>query len=263
MHRRTEPMGAHAVDTLAASSGMRLWNSTGKILFALGTLLLCLALDRPAISLGVIAGAALMQCVAGGLSLRRYLRVLRTPVVFLLLAGLALACELAWMPVGRWNLPLGGMWVCVSPESLRLALGLSLRALGAVSALLLLALTTPAGEWTAALRRVHVPELIIELMYLIYRFIFLLLDTWHQMQNAAAARAGWRGFRTSCRTFAMLAGGLLTGALRRSRVFYQAMAARGYAGGIRFLEDRAPLCKQQVAWMAGMWGMLLVLLWLS
>lgn len=50
-------------------------------------------------------------------------------------------------------------------------------------------------------------------MYLTYRFIFVLLDTYGRMYDAAAARLGWRDFRTSCRSFGGTAANLLVVAL--------------------------------------------------
>ena len=47
------------------------------------------------------------------------------------------------------------------------------KALGAVSALYMMTLTTPLSEIIAVLRKAHIPKLIIELMNMIYRYILL------------------------------------------------------------------------------------------
>ena len=109
------------------------------------------------------------------------------------------------------------------------------------------------------LRRLHLPSLMTELMYLIYRFVFVLLDTHGRMREAAGARLGWRDFRTSCRSFGGTAAGLLLVALRKSRTYYDAMAARGYDGGLCFLEEDKPLRAVQLAGMAVFWAGLILL----
>lgn len=101
-------------------------------------------------------------------------------------------------------------------------------ALGAVSAMYLLALTTPIHEITSTLSRLHVPGILIELMYLIYRFIFLLSDTAHQMHMAAQSRLGYWGWRQSMQTFGKSMANLLVTALRQAGNTYDAMVARCY-----------------------------------
>ena len=79
------------------------------------------------------------------------------------------------------------------------------------------------------------------------------------MREAAGARLGWRDFRTSCRSFGGTAAGLLVVSLRKSRAYYDAMAARGYDGALCFLEEDKPLRAAQVAGMLAFWAGLVLL----
>nr|WP_297176307.1 cobalt ECF transporter T component CbiQ [uncultured Agathobaculum sp.] len=254
--------GVRAVDRLAYRSGMRDWNAAFKTVLAAGTLGLCLAADRLAVSLCVIAACAALQRVCGRLPLRDYLGLLAVPLGFLLLGGLAVAVDLSAVPAGGWSLRLPWCCLCADADSVRFAAALVCKALGAVSALYLLALTTAAGEWVAVLRRAHLPALLCELLYLIYRFVFVLLDQSGRMRDAAGARLGWRDFRTACRSFGGMAGNLLVLALRRARVYDDAMAARGYDGALRFLEEDKPVRAAQVAGLLAFWAALLALAFL-
>lgn len=251
--------GPRSIDRLAYQSGMRGWNPAFKTVLAVGTLILCLAADRPAVSAAVIVVLAALQKGKGKLLLHDYFGLLLVPLTFLLLGGAAVACDIAAVPVGGWNLPLPWFYVCASAESVCFAAALVLKALGAVSAMYLLALTTTACELVDVLRRAHLPPLLCELMYLIYRFVFVLLDMYGCMRQAAGARLGWQDFRTSCRSFGGTAGNLLVLALRRSRVYADAMAARGYDGDLRFLEEEKPVRGAQIVWMLLFWAVLLTL----
>ena len=251
--------GVRSIDHLAYTSGMGGWNPAFKTALALGTLVICLAADRPAVSAAVIFALAALQKAKGGLALHDYLGLLRVPLAFLLLGGLAVACDLSRVPAGDWSLSLHWFYVCAGADSVRFAAALVLKSLGAVSALYLLALTTTACEFVGVLRRLHLPGLLTELMYLIYRFVFVLLDTHGRMREAAGARLGWRDFRTSCRSFGGTTAGLLLVALRKSRAYYDAMAARGYDGGLAFLEEDKPLHAPQLVWMAAFWAALILL----
>ena len=257
--RRTHGHSVRSVDHLAYISGMGSWNPVFKTVLALGTLALCLAVDRVTVSLAVILSLAVLQRVKGGLAVRDYAGLMRVPLAFVMLGGLAIVCDISSTPAGDWNLPLGWFYVCAGADSARFAFALMLKSLGAVSALYLLALTTSACEFVGVLRRAHLPQLLAELMYLTYRFIFVLLDTHERMRAAAGARLGWRGFCTSCRSFGQTAAALLVVSLHKSRIYYDAMAARGYDGALRFLEEEKPWRATQVAGMAAFWAALALL----
>ena len=257
--RQKHSHGVRSIDHLAYTSGMGGWNPAFKTMLAVGTLVLCLAADRPAVSAAVILVLAALQKFKGGLALHDYCGLLHVPLAFLLLGGLAVACDLSPVPAGDWSLSLHWFYLCTSADSVRFALALVLKSLGAVSALYLLALTTTACEFVSVLRRLHLPSLMTELMYLIYRFVFVLLDMHGRIREPAGARLGWRDFRTSCRSFGGTAAGLLLVALRKSRTYYDAMAARGYDGGLCFLEEDKPLRAVQLAGMAVFWAGLILL----
>lgn len=254
-------LGVHAIDHLSHTSRLRGWNAGFKTTLALGTLAVCLAADCPAVSAAVILSMAALLIGAGGVSLRDYVRLLRVPLFFLLVSGLAVACEIAPTPQGDWALALPWFAVCVSRPSLAYAGALSLKALGAVSAMYLLALSTPADELAGVLRRAHLPELLVELMYLIYRFLFILLDLHGRMREASAARLGDYGLRAQMRAFGWTVSSLLIRAVRKSSVYYDAMTARCYSGGLQFLEEEKPLRPGLCAAALAYWLALGVLWW--
>ena len=83
------------------------------------------------------------------------------------------------------------------------------RALGAVSCLYFLSLSTTLPEILSVLRKARVPAGVTELAVLIYRYIFILLSACHAMRDAAASRLGYSGFRRSIRTTGAVYGNLL------------------------------------------------------
>lgn len=51
----------------------------------------------------------------------------------------------------------------------------------------MLSLSTPVNQLVLVLQKLHLPSLLVELMNLIYRYIFILIDAADQMQTAAKA----------------------------------------------------------------------------
>lgn len=118
--------------------------------------------------------------------------------MFLLLSGLTLLWDFYQKLPDEavLSLPFFGGWLAVVPAAQSLAMLVLSRALGAVSCLYFLSLSTPLPELLAVLRRVHVPAIMVELAVLIYRYIFILLATFREMKDSAASPAGIPGTET-------------------------------------------------------------------
>lgn len=208
----------HAVymEQYAYASGLRHSNAALKTAFSAAVLVLCLVLDSVPVSVFVILSMMAVTVGAGGVKLRDYISLLAIPLFFIVFGGAAL--------------------IFTTGDAVQAA-EVTLRAIGAVSAFYFLLLSTPVSDILAVLRKCHVPGIMIELMYLIYRFIFVLTDVWNSMNTAAQSRLGYVDYRTSLHTFGRIAGNLLVLSMRRADAFYDAMESRCYAGELCFLEE--------------------------
>ena len=211
-----------SVDYYAYASHMRSWNAGFKVLFSIISLLICIACNNLFVSIAI------------GFSMR---------------------------PVGQYHVHfLNLFYIYWSKASLLKAGGLVFKALGAVSALYMMTLTTPLSEIIAVLRKAHIPKLIIELMNMIYRYIFIMIDTHSRMKNSAESRLGYCDFKTSCYSFGQVASNLLVVSLKRGNNYYNALEARCYDGDLRFLEEEKPLKAGQIV-MAVIFIVVLLLIW--
>ena len=172
--------------------------------------------------------------------------MLTIPVIFIFVGCLAVALDVTRTAQGDFWLQLPWFAICATHDTLNQAARLCARSFGAVSALYLLTLTTPSWEVISALGKLHVPKLVLELMNLIYRYIFILYEVFCTMQNAATARLGYKNFQTSCRTFGGVAGSLLLVSLKRANTYYDALEARCYDGDLLFYEEKKKVTAQQL-----------------
>lgn len=97
------------------------------------------------------------------------------------------------------------------------------------------------------LRKLRCPKLLIELMLLIYRFIFVLLETASAIRTSQDCRLGNRDYKTALKSFGMLGSILMIRAVSRSNQLYDAMEARCYDGTIRILSENRPPKKKVIA----------------
>ena len=236
-----------SIDFYAYASQLRTWSPKYKAIFSMVCLLCCIICDNIYVSCAVILLMAYITVVMGGLPFRRYLSLMTIPLVFLFFGCVAIAIGFSGSPSGDFNLHLGFFYVYTSKESLWETLELIAKALGAVSSMYMLTLSTPASEIIAVLRGLHMPKLLVELMNMIYRYIFLLMDTQCRMKNAAVSRLGYCDFKTSCVSFGQIASNLLVVSLKKGNAYYHALEARCYDGELRFLEEEKTVSVMQTA----------------
>lgn len=249
-----------SIDYCAYASAIRGWNPYYKAAFSAACLILCIAYDSIAVSIAVVLVMGGVTVLLGKLPLRRYLSLLSIPLAFMLLGTAAIALGVSLQPAGQYRIYLGFFYLYTSQESLRQAVCLLLKALGAVSAMYMLTLSTPASEVIQVLRAVHMPGIIVELMSMIYRYIFILMDTHYRMKNAASARLGYCDYRTALSTFGRTASNLLVVSLKKGTAYEQALASRCYGGELRFLTVEKPVRPVQVLLAVG-FLIFLTILW--
>lgn len=226
-----------SIDFYSYSSKIRHWNPTFKVALSVLILILCIVLNNPYVSIMVIIAMAYVTVVKGELPLYEYLSVMTIPIAFILLGTFTIAIDFSKQPLGQYNLYLGFAYVFTSDLKLKEAVFLILKVFAAISALQMMTLSTPSSEIIYVLRKAHVPKLIIELMNMIYRYIFILMDVYSKMKNSAESREGYCNFKTSCYTFGGIASNMLVTSLKKANSYYDAMEARCYDGELIFYEE--------------------------
>lgn len=229
------------IDYYAYRSGMKGWNAGFKVFMAVVTLGLLLGVNQLFSSLFVCITMGLLTLCVGRIPYKIYLRYLLVPLGFLLMSCLVIAVQLSGDAFGEWNVSVHIFYLCVTRRSLHTAIQVFFKVLAGISTLYMLSFSTPVSELILVLQKLHLPRLLLELMHLIYRYIFILFEAAGQMQVAAKARLGYQGFWKSCKTFAMIGGNLFLLSMKKANSYYDAMLARGYQGKVEFLMEKRPL----------------------
>lgn len=228
------------IDKLCYRSRLRYVNASEKLLYAAATLIICIVSRSAATAVPVFLVNLALTVGKGGIPLSRYLRLLLIPAAFLAAGTAAVAVNLSETPMDAFAFPVGGWYITGSTEGARQALTLCLTAMAAVSCLYFLALNTVMTDILGALRKWKVPALLVELMLLIYRFIFVLAGTASAIRTSQVSRLGNRNLKTGVRSFGAMASSLFILALKRSNALYDAMESRCYDGTIRVLSKEQP-----------------------
>ncbi|MFT5872732.1 MAG: cobalt/nickel transport system permease protein [Clostridium sp.] len=261
-HRRIghKQVEGFSIDFYAYTSKIRRWNATFKVSLSAAILILCIVLDNPYVSVVVIIAMAYLTIIKGELPVHKYLSILTIPIIFILLGTFTIAIDFSNHPMGQYNLDIGICYVFTSKAKIKEVVFLILKVFAAISSLQMMTLSTPSSEIIYVLRKAHVPKLIVELMNLIYRYIFILMEVYTKMKNSAESRQGYCDFKTSCYTFGSIASNMLVISLKKANTYYDAMEARCYDGDLMFLEEDKKIETIQVA-SAVAFIIFLILLW--
>lgn len=235
------------IDKLCYRSKLRYVNAGEKFAFAVAALLICVV-SRSLVTAGAaFAVNGFLTVKKGGIGAKEYARLLALPFAFLIVSTLAVMVNISKAPLDAYAIPVGSFFITGSRHSLLFGLQLIATAMAGVSCLYFLALSTTMTDLLGVLSRLHCPVLLTELMLLIYRFIFVLLETASAIMTAQKSRLGNRDFKTSVGSFGKMGARLLLRAFQRSNALYDAMEARCYDGRIKVLREHRPVKKTEIA----------------
>ena len=105
-----------------------------------------------------------------------------------------------------------------------------IRAVAGITVMMAFATSTPIPHLAQALRQIRIPDEICEIVVLIYRYAFLLLERMDTMWSAANSRLGFTGFKRSMRTIASIAVGIFTSSMNLADKAQVSLDCRGYRG---------------------------------
>lgn len=185
--------------------------------------------------IGVLFGLALVLAALSHVSFGVLLK--RVWIAVLLFTGV-IALPAPFVTPGRavYHLP----WVqwTITAQGLASAGYLVLRVETAATLCVLLILTTPWNQVLKALRVLRVPTVLVTILGMTYRYVFLLLQTAHDMFESRRSRmVGNLSSRERRRVAASSAGVLLSKTFDLSSEVYLAMQSRGFHGEVYNLEE--------------------------
>ena len=226
-----------SIDSYAYSNKLRKFHPAEKCAFAMITLIICLAAASLTTSLAVFALMSVAVVGYAGIPGRVFAGFMSVPVSFLLVGVLTIAVTVTKEPVAfLFGLSVQGINIGVTSVGSAAAVSLLFKSLGAVSCLYFLSLTTPMIDIVYVLRKMKVPALFVELMTLIYRFIFVLAETAEKIYTSQSSRLGYGGVKVAFSSLGGLASTLFIKSFHRSQLLFQSLSSRCYTGGLNVLE---------------------------
>jgi len=225
------------LEDIAQKNGLREVNTYLKIITGIGAILLCLFSTSyiPPLFIAVVLTGAILFLARVNAKVYGELFILPLWFAVMSVTGIILITgghTVFW----QWDL-LPGFSLSVTRESINQGAFVFCRIIGGMSALCFISLTTPMTDIFSAFRQCRVPEVVIDLMMIIYRTIFILMDQVIQIYHAQIMRLGYSRYRESIRSFATLCGAAFIASWDAGDDLIRAMDARCYDGKFALLGE--------------------------
>ncbi len=223
------------LDDYAHSSALRETNPWLKLLLGLGAMLLCAASSAPIAPLYIAVTMSLVTVRLAKIPGRFYTTLLLIPFSFSILS----AVVVAFMHGGGDQLfavNILGIDLGMREEGANLALLLITRTFGGMCSLFFIALTTPMLEIFSIGKSLGLPDFLVELSMLMYRYIFVFLDQAAMIHSAQVMRLGDAGFKNTLNSFSMLCSVLFLRSWEQGERLIVAMDSRCYDGKLDLMD---------------------------
>ena len=235
------------IEQCAYTNRWRFVSPAAKALFCLCGLIAAFAANHAAAGALVAILTVMATLVGAGILVRNYFRIALPPLGFLLLGCLTVGYSLDMNGVN------GELVIRWLPEGWAPIMRLAARSLAALSAMLFLALSTPMTDLIALLRRLKVPETLLEIMVLCYRMLFVFSEAVRDTRTAQAARLGYATPALALRSLGSLTANLTLQIWQRSRDLHVAAQSRNNDSALRFLEAEYANSRRDL-WIAALGG---------
>lgn len=226
-----------SIDQFSYVSKLRFKNPSLKFFFAVSILFMTAAFQSGYFGITVTVLMGVLSIRAGGVPVKRYFRLLCVPLAFILLSIVTIVIQITKLPMDGIKFGLFGFYIGTNSLALKEGIRIFTTAFGAVSCLYFLALSTPMVDILLVLKKMHCPDLMIELMLFIYRFIFVLLEIASALSIAQKSRLGNRNLKTAIHSAGTLLAVLFLRSFGKSSALYDAMESRCYDGNLKVLYE--------------------------
>ncbi|WP_414564174.1 MULTISPECIES: cobalt ECF transporter T component CbiQ [unclassified Anabaena] len=224
------------IDTLAYTNRLRWLAPEQKLLLAIA-LLIITALAHPPVQILIAIWISTWTVIYAKIPIQVYVKLIYIATIFWLTSLPALVIN--GIHINHLNLikddaimglNIGSYYLYISQHGIEQGTTIFTRAIASLACLYFVMLTIPFTELLQTLRRYGFPILFTDILLLMYRFIFVLLNTARELWIAQQSRNGYRNFTIGIKSLSLLIGQLFKRTLENYRQISLSLASRGFNG---------------------------------
>lgn len=208
--------------------------------FAIGMLLLILSLINPYnyISLLVIGIMSFVIVGIAKIEFKDYIHFIKIPFVFLILSIIMILLNFSKDKGSLlYSINIGSLYIGVSNESIVSSTRLFFRALSCLTCIYFIMLTTPFNQLIFVFKKLHLPDIVLEISMLMYRFIFIFMEEVADIRKSQELRFGYINLKNAYNSFGLLVNMLFKRMMIRYDEMSIALDMKLYDGTFYIVEE--------------------------
>ena len=226
-----------SLDKIAYTSKLLKNNPSEKLLFSILTLFSCIFFNNIIISLIVLLIMYLSITYLGGIESKLFFKLMSIPLIFLIIGVLTIIIvKLNTNQEALFKINIFSREYGITTNTFIQGFTLMLKSLAIVSCLYFLILTTPVLDIFYCLENLKLPKLLVEIIGLVYRYIFLFIDVAQMIYISQDARLGYSTLKASFNSSGRLISSLFLTALKQANESFVCLEARCYTGKLKFID---------------------------
>lgn len=218
------------IDKYAYNNKLADFNPLIKVIAVVIFLIITTAISNNYLNAFIFLGMVFLTTVVAGIPFKNYIKILIIPLSFLLISTITILLSISAKDVYIYSIKVGSKYIGITDESILMSVNTAIRVFASLSLTFFLSLTTSLNKLIIVFNKMKFPKVIIELLVLIYRFIFIFLEESINIHRAQEVRFGYNNFRNSLNSTSLLIKSLFIRVLLRYKDMVNSLDSKLYNG---------------------------------
>lgn len=218
------------IDKYAYNNKLADFNPLIKVIAVVTFLIITTVISNNYLNAFIFLSMVFLTTVVAGIPFKNYIKILIIPLSFLLISTITILLSISAKDVYIYSIKVGSKYIGITDESILMSLNTTIRVFASLSLTFFLSLTTSLNKLIIVFNKMRFPKVIIELLVLIYRFIFIFLEESINIHRAQEVRFGYNTFRNSLNSTSLLIKSLFIRVLLRYKDMVNSLDSKLYNG---------------------------------
>lgn len=218
----------------------KLSKANPNVKFSIGMLLLILSLINPynIISVSIIFIMSIVIVGVAKIQIKDYIHFIKIPLIFLVISIFMILFSFTQSKeLLLYSIKIGSLYIGISNESIDTAIHLLFRSLSCLTCIYFIMLTTPFNQLIFILKKMHLPDVFLEISMLMYRFIFIFLEEVADIKKSQELKFGYINLKNAYQSFGLLVNMLFKRMMIRYDEMSIALDMKLYDGTFHIIEE--------------------------
>lgn len=218
------------IDRYAYTNKLANVNPMLKVIVVAICLIIATTINNNYLNISIFIIMFTLTTIVAGIPVKNYIKILTIPIGFLLISTITILLSVSSQDVYIYSVKIGSKFIGITDESILQSINTIIRVFASLSTTFFLALTTSLNNLIVVFKKFRLPNIIIELLVLIYRFIFIFLEESKEIFTAQEIRFGYNGFKNSIRSTSLLIQSLFLRVLLKHKDMVNSLDCKLYNG---------------------------------